>query len=57
MMIETDSPYLSPEPKRGKKNYPKNLIYIAECISLIKEVSFVEMASQLRDNSIKFFKL
>jgi len=57
MMIETDSPYLSPEPKRGKKNYPKNLIYIAECVSSIKGVSFVEMANQLRSNSIKFFKL
>ena len=35
----------------------KNLIYIAECVSSIKGVSFVEMANQLRSNSIKFFKL
>ena len=57
MMVETDSPYLSPEPKRGKKNFPKNLIYIVKCISQIKKGSFLEIANQLRNNSVTFFKL
>jgi TatD DNase family protein len=57
IMVETDSPYLSPEPERGKKNFPKNLIYIVKCVSQIKKRSFLEIANQLRDNSVTFFKL
>ncbi len=30
MLIETDSPYLSPDPYRGKKNSPENVIYVAQ---------------------------
>ena len=57
IMIETDSPYLSPEPNRGKKNYPKNLIYIAECFSVIKNLSLEDMKKILKDNSVEFYKL
>ena len=56
-MIETDSPYLSPEPKRGKKNNSSNLIYIAQCISNIINKPFEETAEQIRLNSVKFFNI
>ena len=56
-MIETDSPYLSPEPNRGKKNNSSNLIYIAECIADILNIPFEKTAEQIRLNSVKFFNI
>jgi TatD DNase family protein len=38
ILLETDSPYLSPEPNRGKPNSPLNIKYIAEKIADIKEI-------------------
>ena len=55
IVLETDSPYLSPEPKRGKKNNSSNLIYIAECIADILNIPFEQTAEQIRLNSVKFF--
>ena len=57
IMIETDSPYLSPEPKRGKENHPMNLVYIAECLSLIKKEEYSKISEKIRNNTIEFFKL
>lgn len=37
-VLETDSPYLTPEPFRGHKNEPKNVLYVAEKISEIKNI-------------------
>ena len=39
IVLETDSPYMSPEPVRGKKNSPLNLQYIVKFISEVKEIS------------------
>lgn len=53
--LETDSPYLTPEPHRGKKNNPDKLIYIAQQIAEIKEATLEEVASQTSQNvAIKF---
>ena len=41
--LETDSPYLSPEPFRGKKNIPDNVLYVAEKISQIKGLNIDEV--------------
>ena len=57
IMIETDSPYLSPHPKRGKTNYPKNLVYIAECISSIKNLDYKIFCDNLKKNTVKFYRL
>jgi len=38
ILIETDSPYLTPHPYRGKKNHPSNLIYVRDEISKIKNL-------------------
>jgi TatD DNase family protein len=43
LSLETDSPYLSPEPYRGKKNTPKNVVLVAEKIAQIKGVSKSEV--------------
>lgn len=44
ILLETDSPYLSPEPYRGNKNDPSNIPVIAECIASIKDVTNVDVA-------------
>ena len=43
ILIETDSPYLSPDPIRGKVNYPKNLKYIAAKLSHLKNLKLDEL--------------
>lgn len=41
--LETDSPYLSPEPKRGEKNVPENILYVAQKIAELKGISTDEV--------------
>lgn len=50
ILIETDSPYLAPEPVRGSKNVPKNLIYIANKIAETYNISFEELSIILERN-------
>lgn len=57
ILLETDSPYLTPEPKRGKVNEPANLIYIAEKLAKIKEVSLEEVISETTKNAKELFKI
>ena len=45
IVLETDSPYLSPEPNRGKKNIPSNVQYVAEKIAELKGVGIDEVIS------------
>ena len=55
MLIETDSPYLSPDPFRGKSNEPANVKIVAENIALIKEIALEEVANTTTKNFKKFF--
>ncbi len=55
ILIETDSPYLSPEPKRGKRNDSRNLIYIAEKIASIKNISLEEVEKITFENAKKLY--
>jgi len=55
MLIETDSPYLSPDPFRGKSNEPANVKIVAENVALIKEVSFEEVCNLTTKNFKNFF--
>ncbi|MBQ8379466.1 MAG: TatD family hydrolase [Clostridia bacterium] len=55
--IETDSPYLSPEPNRGKRNDSRNLKYIAERIAKEKDKSLEEVAKLSYENTMKFFNI
>ena len=57
LVLETDSPYLSPEPYRGKQNEPKNIPIIAKKISDIKGVSPDEVAFITSNNVIQLFDL
>ena len=55
--LETDSPYLSPEPYRGKKNNPKNVIEVAKKIAEIKNLNVEEVIDITTMNVCKTFDL
>lgn len=57
MLIETDAPYLSPEPFRGKRNNPLNVQYIVEKIATLKHASVEEVISITDQNARSFFNI
>lgn len=57
MLIETDSPYLSPEPNRGKRNDSRNVKYIAEKIANVKKMDLEEIADITYKNAMKIFEI
>jgi TatD DNase family protein len=57
LMLETDSPFLAPNPFRGKRNEPAFLIYIAQKVAEIKNIDLEEISENTTENAIKFFNL
>ena len=57
ILIETDSPYLAPEPKRGTRNDSWNLVYIAEKISQVKQIKIEEFVKITYENTKKIFNI
>lgn len=57
MLIETDAPYLAPEPVRGTRNDSRNVRYIAEKIANIKSLSTEEIAEITYQNALRIFKI
>mgnify|MGYP000971591977 CR=1 FL=1 len=57
MLIETDSPYLSPEPHRGQRNDCRNVKYVAQKIADLKGISLEEIAKQTYENAMKIFEI
>ena len=55
MMLETDSPYLTPKPFRGKRNEPYMVNFIAEEIAKIKNISKEEVADTTTQTAKDFF--
>ena len=55
LLIETDSPYLTPHPYRGKRNEPKYVRYVAEEIANIRNVSVDEVAQKTKENFKRLF--
>ena len=56
MMVETDSPYLSPKPHRGKQNQPANVLYVAEKIAELKEIKLEKVAECTTQTALNLFK-
>lgn len=56
-LIETDSPYLSPEPNRGKRNDSTNLKYIAQKLAELKNTTIEEIAALSMANAKRFFNI
>ena len=57
ILIETDCPYLAPEPNRGTRNDSSNLIFIAQKIADIKNISLSDVANITKSNAIKLFAI
>ena len=57
VLVETDSPYLSPEPHRGKANEPGRTRFVVEKLSEIYKVPFELIAKQTNDNATEIFSL
>jgi TatD DNase family protein len=57
LLIETDSPYLAPQSKRGKQNEPSFLPEIARCIAQVKEIAVEEVAKASFENAQRIFSL
>ena len=57
LLIETDSPYLSPVPHRGEKNHPVNVVHTAEKIAEIRGIDLETVAKVTRENAMRFFNI
>lgn len=57
LLIETDCPYLAPEPFRGRRNEPAHVLYTAEHIAELRGVSLDELASATTANAKKLFNI
>lgn len=55
LMLETDSPYLSPEPYRGKRNDPRRIIEIARAIADIRGMDLKKLCKRTSKNAQEFF--
>lgn len=55
LLVETDSPFLTPEPSRGARNEPQNVKIVAEKIAEIKGVGFEVIAQATSNNAIRLF--
>jgi len=57
IVLETDSPFLSPEPFRGKKNKPCNVLYVAKRIAEIKNISVEEVINTTTTTAKQIFDI
>ena len=57
ILLETDCPYLSPEPYRGKRNQSDNIYFLAEKLAEIKKITKEEVLEQTFQNAVKFYRL
>lgn len=57
LLLETDSPLLTPEPFRGTRNTPKNLLLVAKEVSRIKSVPLAGIRDQTTKNALRLFRL
>ncbi|MBU0767017.1 TatD family hydrolase [Patescibacteria group bacterium] len=57
IMIETDAPYLAPDPHRGKRNEPAFVVEVAKLIARLKNVSLEEVDKMTTKNTVEFYGL
>jgi TatD DNase family protein len=55
ILVETDSPYLSPHPFRGKRNEPAHVVHTAHCLAQVRGLSFEDFAAQTTANARRIF--
>ncbi len=57
IMVETDCPYMAPEPYRGTRNDSSNIPIIVDKLAQIYDIPMDKMADKLYENSLRFFKI
>jgi TatD DNase family protein len=57
LLVETDSPYLAPEPRRGRPNEPANLVHTVAALARARNVDVDELAAQTDANAARVFGL
>ena len=57
LLIETDSPYLAPEPVRGRRNEPTNVRHVAEKIAALRGMTLEELAAVTTENALKVYRI
>lgn len=57
LLLETDCPYLSPDPFRGKRNEPARLVRVAEAIALVRGLDLEHLALATTENAKRLFGL
>ena len=56
LLVETDAPFLSPQPVRGKPNEPANVVATAETVAEVRGVSYAELEAIIEANAARVFK-
>ena len=57
LLVETDCPFLAPVPKRGKRNEPAYVRYVAEYLADLRHTCLDKLAEQTTENACKLFQL
>jgi TatD DNase family protein len=55
LLVETDSPFLSPQPVRGKPNQPANVVATARAVAEVREAGYSELETLVEDNARRAF--
>jgi TatD DNase family protein len=55
LLVETDAPYLSPQPLRGKRNEPANVVHTARFVAQLRGISYEELERTVEDNAARVF--
>ncbi len=55
LLVETDSPFLAPQPVRGKPNAPANVVHTAEAVAELRGVSYAELDAAVTANAARLF--
>jgi TatD DNase family protein len=56
ILVETDSPYLAPQPFRGKRNEPAHVVHTARCLAEVRGVTEAAFARQTTENAQRLFR-
>ena len=57
LLIETDSPYLSPEPMRGRRNEPTHVRFVVEKIAALRGIPVEELAAATTKNAMDVYRI
>lgn len=57
LLIETDAPFLTPQPRRGQRNEPAYVTYVAERLAEVRGCTLADIAEQTSDNAQRLFRL